>query len=62
MKFGNATVRKEIIVKEIIRECFDFWLVGWRDYYNTTTEEIMEYVDHVFALAWQKTVITLLMV
>ena len=42
MKFGNATIRKEIIVKETIRECVDFWLVGWRDDYNTATEEIME--------------------
>ena len=50
-KFGNATMRKEVIAKEIIRECADFWLVGCRDYSNTTIEEIMEYVDHVFALA-----------
>ena len=48
MKFGNTTIRKEVIVKEIIRECVDLWLVGWRDYCNTTTEEIMEYVEYVF--------------
>ena len=50
MRFDGFDISKEVIVKEIIRECFDFWLVGWRDYYNTTTDEIMEYVDHVFSL------------
>ena len=50
MRFNGFDISKEVIVKEIIRECFDFWLVGWRDYYNTTTEEIMEYVDYVFSL------------
>ena len=50
-RFTGFEISKEVIVKEIIRECFDFWLVGWRDYYNTTTEEIMEYVDYVFSLA-----------
>ena len=49
-RFNGFTLSKEVILKEIIRECFDFWLVGWRDYYNTTTEEIMEYVDYVFSL------------
>ena len=50
MKFNGFEISKEVIAKEIIRECFDFWLVGWRDYYNTTTEEIMEYVEYVFSL------------
>ena len=51
MRFNDFDISKEVIVKEIIRECFDFWLVAWRDYYNTTIEEIMEYVDYVFSLA-----------
>ena len=51
MRFNGFDISKEVIVKEIIRDCFDFWLVGWRDYYNTTIEEIMEYVDSVFSLA-----------
>ena len=51
MRFNGFDISKEVIVKEILRECFDFWLVGWRDYYNTTTEEIMEYVEYVFSLA-----------
>ena len=50
MKFEGLEISKEVTVKEIIRECFDFWLVGWRDYNNTTTEEIMEYVEYVFSL------------
>ncbi len=50
MRFNGFEISKEVIVKEIIRECFDFWLVGRRDYYNTTTEEIMEYVEYVFSL------------
>ena len=51
IRFNGFEISKEVIVKEIIRECFDFWLVGWRDHYNTTTEEIMEYVEYVFSLA-----------
>ena len=51
IRFNGFVISKEVIVKEIIRECFDFWLVGWRDHYNTTTEEIMEYVENVFSLA-----------
>ena len=39
-RFNGFTPSKEVILKERIRECFDFWLVGWRDYHNTTTEEI----------------------
>ena len=50
IRFNGFEISKEVIVKEILRECFDFWLVGWRDHYNTTTEEIMEYVDYVFSL------------
>ena len=50
MSFIGFAISKEVIVKEITRECFDFWLVGWRDY-NPTTEEIMEYVENVFSLA-----------
>ena len=50
IRFNGFEISKEVIVKEIIRECFDFWLVGWRDYYDTTTEEIMEYVEYVFSL------------
>ena len=50
-RFNGFDISKEVIVKEIIRECFDFWLVGWRDYYNTTIEEIMEYVEYVFSQA-----------
>ena len=50
IRFNGFEISKEVIVKEILRECFDFWLVGWRDYYNTTTEEIMEYVEYVFSL------------
>ena len=50
IRFNGFEISKEVIVKEIIRECFDFWLVGCRDYYNTTSEEIMEYVDYVFSL------------
>ena len=49
-QLNGFALSKAVILKEIIRECFDFWLVGWRDYYNTTTEEIMEYVDYVFSL------------
>ena len=51
IRFNGFEISKEVIVKEIIRECFDFWLVGSRDHYNTTTEEIMEYVEYVFSLA-----------
>ena len=50
IRFNSFDISKEVIVKEIIRECFDFGLVGWRDYYNTTTEEIMEYVEYAFSL------------
>ena len=51
IRFNGFEISKEVIVKEIIRECFDFWLVGWREFYNTTTEEIMEHVENVFSLA-----------
>ena len=27
-------------------QCFEFWLVGWKDYYNTTSEEFLEYVQY----------------
>ena len=37
--------------------CFDFWLAGWKGYYNTTTEEVIEYVKYVFSL--QATAISL---
>ena len=50
MRFNGFDISKEVVVKEIIRKCFDFWLVGWRDYYNAPTEEIMEYVEYVFSL------------
>ena len=50
IRFNGFEISKEVIAKEIIRECFDFGLVGCRDYYNTTSEEIMEYVDYVFSL------------
>ena len=40
IRFNGFEISKEVIVKEIIRECFDFWLVGSRDHYNTTTEKL----------------------
>ena len=46
--FNGFRLRTEDIVKQIIFEIIDFWLVGRRDYYNITMEEIREYIEDVF--------------